>query len=211
VNHFLQTWGYAAIFMLTVLESACLPIPSEITLGLGGALASGAVIGGTHGDLSLGLVVLVGTLGSVAGSLIAYTMGRTGGRPFVNRFGRYVLVTSTDVDRVERWFNGRGEWAVLYGRVIPIVRTFISLPAGLARMRVTRFVALTAVGVAVWVTLLSSIGYALGSSWASITRAFGAATCVVAMIGAVALVAFVVHRGRAVRRAAGAPLTDPGH
>jgi membrane protein DedA with SNARE-associated domain len=196
----LETWGYLAIFMLTALESACIPIPSEVTLGLGGALASGAVIGGTHGDLNLGLVILVATLGSVAGSLIAYTLGRAGGRPLINRFGRYALITPTDVDRVERWFHGRGEWAVLYGRVIPVVRTFISLPAGLAKMRVARFVVLTAVGVAVWVTLLTSLGYALAGSWESITGAFGAATYVVAVIGAVAVGALLLHRARAVRR-----------
>jgi membrane protein DedA with SNARE-associated domain len=196
----LETWGYLAIFFLTVLESACVPMPSEVTLGLGGALASGAVIAGTHGDLNLGLVILVGTLGSVVGSLIAYAVGRTGGRTLVNRFGRYVLVSHSEVDRVERWFRGRGEWAVLYGRVIPVVRTFVSLPAGLARMNVARFVALTTVGVAAWVTLLSCIGYALGSSWESLTRAFGAATFVVVGVGALVVVAFLLHRMRAVRR-----------
>jgi membrane protein DedA with SNARE-associated domain len=208
VSHFLETWGYLAIFILTVLESACVPIPSEVTLGLGGALASGAVVAGTHGGLNLGLVIMVGTLGSVVGSLIAYAVGRTGGRTLVNRFGRYVMVSDSDVDRVERWFRGRGEWAVLYGRVIPVVRTFVSLPAGLARMSVARFAALTAVGVALWVTLLSSIGYALGTSWESITRAFGAATYVVLAVGAVAVVAFLVHRLRAVRQRGEGALVD---
>jgi membrane protein DedA with SNARE-associated domain len=188
------------MFALTVLESACVPIPSEATLGLGGALASGAVIAGARGNLNLGLVILVGTLGSVLGSLIAYAVGRTGGRVLIDRFGRYLLVTHSDVDRVERWFHGRGEWAVLFGRVIPVIRTFISLPAGLAKMSVPRFVALTAAGVAVWVTLLTSIGYALGTSWASVSRVFGAATYVVVTAGALALVALIIHRLRAVRR-----------
>jgi membrane protein DedA with SNARE-associated domain len=188
------------MFTLTVLESACVPIPSEATLGLGGALASGAVIAGTRGNLNLGLVILVGTLGSVVGSLIAYGVGRTGGRALVDRFGRYLLVTHSDVDRVERWFHGRGEWAVLFGRVMPVIRTFISLPAGVAKMSVPRFVALTAAGVAVWVTVLTSIGYVLGTSWASVSRAFGAASYVVVVVGALALVALLIQRLRAVRR-----------
>jgi membrane protein DedA with SNARE-associated domain len=113
----------------------------------------------------------------------------------------HVEYSDTDpvTDRVFETYRP-GKWAVLYGRVIPVVRTFVSLPAGLARMSVARFVALTAVGVAAWVTLLSSIGYALGSSWESITRAFGAATYVLVTVGAVAVVAFLVHRLHALRQ-----------
>ena len=85
MQHVLETWGYLAIFVLTVLESACVPIPSEVTLGLSGALASGAVIGGSHGSLNLGLIILVGIAGSVLGSLLAYVVGRTGGRALVDR------------------------------------------------------------------------------------------------------------------------------
>ena len=200
MQHFLETWGYAAIFLLTVLESACIPIPSEVTLGLGGALASGATIAGTKGDLNLGLVILVGILGSLVGSLIAYLVGRVGGRPFVDRFGRYLLVTERDLDRAHGWFERRGEPAVLIGRVVPFVRTFISLPAGAARMPVGRFTVFTTIGVAIWVTLLSSIGYALGGSWNSMTRAIGVAGYVIGAIVIVAIVTFLALRYRAQRR-----------
>jgi membrane protein DedA with SNARE-associated domain len=131
------------------------------------------VIGGTHGDLNLALVILVGVLGSIVGSLIAYVVGRTGGRALVDRYGKYLLVTDRDLDRAEEWFHRRGEPMVLYGRVVPFVRTFISLPAGVSEMRVPKFLAFTAIGVTAWVTLLSSIGYALGSSWDSMTKAIG--------------------------------------
>jgi len=199
VNHFLETWGYLAIFVLTLLESACIPIPSEVTLGLSGALASGAVISGVHGDLSLGWVIVVGILGSLVGSLIAYAVGRTGGRALVNRYGKYVLITHNDLDRVEAWFNRRGDSVVLIGRVVPVVRTFISLPAGLAEMDLTKFVVFTTIGVAVWVSLLCSIGYAVGTSWASVTKAFSYASYVVAAVVVVAIAVFIIHRVRAVR------------
>lgn len=199
MNQFLQNWGYLAIFVLTVLESACVPIPSEVTLGLGGALASGAVVSGLHGDLNLGLVIVVGTLGSVVGSLLAYWVGRTGGRAFVDRFGRFVLLTQRDLDRAEAWFARRGEWAVLVGRVLPVVRTFISLPAGMAEMNLTRFVVFTTIGVAAWVSLLSTIGYVAGASWDSVTKGFSTASYVVAAAAVVSAGVFAVLRIRALR------------
>ena len=199
MNHFLETWGYLAIFVLTVLESACVPIPSEVTLGLGGALASGAVISGVRGDLNLGWVIVVGILGELVGSLIAYVVGRTGGRAFVNRYGRYLLITHRDLDRVEEWFGRRGDPVVLIGRVIPVVRTFISLPAGLAEMNVTKFVVFTTIGVAAWVSLLSSIGYAVGTKWNSVTKGFSYASYAVAAIAVISIAVFVLHRLRALR------------
>lgn len=200
MNHFLETWGYLAIFVLTLLESACIPIPSEVTLTLSGALASGAVVSGIHGNLNLGWVIVVGIVGSVVGSVIAYWVGRTGGRAFVDRFGRYVLLTHRDLDRAEGWFNRRGDWVVLVGRVVPLIRTFISFPAGLAEMNLVKFVAFTTVGVAAWVSLLSTIGYEVGASWDSVTKGFSAATYVVAALVVVAIAAFVVVRVRALRR-----------
>ncbi len=197
MQHFLVTWGYLAIFVLTVLESACIPIPSEVTLGLGGALASGAVIGGTASHLNIGLVILVGIAGSIVGSLLAYVIGRTGGRALVDRYGKYVLLSHADLDKAEAWFSRRGEWMVMYGRVIPFIRTFISLPAGMAEMNVVKFVGLTAVGVTVWVSLLSGIGYALGSSWNTMVQAIGYLGYVVAAIVVVSIAAFLIHRYRA--------------
>src|SRR5664280_2649762 len=192
MQHFLETWGYLAVFILTVLESACVPIPSEVTLGLSGALASGAMIGGSHGSLNLGLVIVAG----IAGSLLAYVVGRTGGRALVDRYGKYVLLSHADLDKAELWFTRRGEWMVLYGRVLPFIRTFISLPAGMAEMNVVKFTAFTAIGVSIWVALLSSIGYALGDSWNKMVAAFGVVGYVIAAGVVLAAIVFLVHRYR---------------
>jgi membrane protein DedA with SNARE-associated domain len=196
VQHLLETWGYLAVFLLTVMESACVPLPSEVTLGLGGALASGAVIGGTQGHLGLGWVIVVGIIGSVCGSLLAYAVGRTGGRALVDRYGRYVLLSHSDLDKAEGWFSRRGEWMVLYGRVLPVIRGFISLPAGMARMNLAKFTVLSVIGVSLWVTLLTMIGYALGDSWNKMIKAFGYAGYVVAAAVIVLVVVFYVRRYR---------------
>ncbi len=196
MQHFLETWGYLAVFTLTVLESACIPIPSEVTLGLGGALASGAVIGGAQGHLQLGLVIVVGIAGSVCGSLLAYFVGRTGGRTLIDRYGKYVLLSHSDLDTAEAWFSRRGEWMVLYGRVLPFIRTFISLPAGMARMNMAKFTILTTIGVSLWVTLLTVIGYSLGDSWNKMIKAFGFAGYLIAAALIVLVVVFMVRRYR---------------
>ena len=118
MTHFISQWGYVAIFVLTVAEAACIPIPSELTLGLGGALASGRVSGKS---LELVFVILIGVAGELVGSSIAYVVGRTGGRALVDRFGKYVLLSHRDLDRAEAWFARRGPSAVLVGRVVPVV------------------------------------------------------------------------------------------
>jgi len=179
--------------VLTVLESACVPIPSEVTLGLGGALASGALTG-SQGRLGVVGVILAAVAGSLVGSLLAYAIGRTGGRAFVERWGRFVLLKPEDLLHLEGWFTGAGEWSVLYGRMVPFVRTFISLPAGMARMGVAKFVALTAVGVTAWCVLLVSIGYALGGSWHAMASVMGVAGAIAAGGFVVVAAAFLWHR-----------------
>ncbi|HVA04709.1 MAG TPA: DedA family protein [Acidimicrobiales bacterium] len=201
MEHFISSWGYLAVFVLTVAESACVPIPSELTLGIGGALASGATLSGAvnHHPLNLALIIVMGVLGSVAGSFVAYAVGRTGGRAFLDRFGKFLLLTHKDLDRAEAWFARRGDSAVLIGRVVPVVRTFISLPAGLAEMPLGRFGIYTTIGVTVWVTVLSGIGYGLGGSYHSMVMALGDASYVVAGLAVVALAVGLIHRVRLVR------------
>jgi membrane protein DedA with SNARE-associated domain len=213
---FISHWGYLAIFLLTIAESACIPIPSELTLGIGGALAAGVTLSGgvARHPLNLALVIVFGVLGELTGSTIAYTVGRIGGRPFVDRFGKYVLLTRRDLDRSEHWFAHKGEGTVLVGRVIPIIRTFISLPAGVAEMDPLRFGAYTFIGVTVWVGALSAIGYSLGGSWHKMVTALGAATYVFAGLVVLGLVLVVAHRIRALRAeklaGAGADLNTAG-
>jgi len=150
--------GYAAIFFLMVLESACIPIPSEVTMPVGGLLAS-------QGKLSLPLVILDGTAANLAGSLISYYVGRGGGRALLLRYGRYVLIKPHDVERADEWFARYGPPAVFFSRMLPVLRTFISLPAGVARMDLRRFSILTVLGCLPWVTALAVAGYFLGQHW----------------------------------------------
>jgi membrane protein DedA with SNARE-associated domain len=148
-----------------VLESACIPIPSEVTMLFGGALASAAfaVFGGPQ--LNFLFVGLVGTLGNLVGSWLAYWVGSVGGRPMVDRFGRYLLIRPHEVDRAHEWFDHRGEVAVFISRLLPVVRTFISLPAGIARMNRGKFTLYTVLGCLPWTFALAGIGYALGQHW----------------------------------------------
>lgn len=193
MEHLLSSWGYVAVVLLTIAEAACIPIPSEVTLGFGGYLAS-------TGRLELVAVILLAVAGELAGAFIAYAVGRTGGRALVDRLGRYVLLTKGDVDRAEHWFARRGDTAVLIGRILPIVRTFVSLPAGVAEMDVTRFGLFTLAGSAAWCTALALTGYELGSSWRRITSGFSTAGYVLAGLAVLVIAAFIGHRWSAVRR-----------
>jgi membrane protein DedA with SNARE-associated domain len=200
VQSFILHWGYVAIFFLTVAEAACIPVPSEITLGLGGAAASGAaVLLGSHHHLQLAYVILIGIAGEMIGSYIAYTVGRVGGRAIVDRYGKFLLLSHKDLDRAESWFARRGEPTVLLARVVPVARAFVSFPAGVAEMDPVRFGLYTVVGVAVWVSALASAGYALGHSWHAMVKGFGDAGYVAAALIVVGLVAAFVHRVRVLR------------
>ena len=120
-------YGYVAIFVLMLLESACIPIPSEVTMLFGGALVT-ALFLAPEQQLEFWLVVLAGTLGNLVGSWLAYWAGYSGGRPLIDRWGRYLLIRPHEVDRAHEWFERRGQAAVFFGRLLPVIRTFISLP-----------------------------------------------------------------------------------
>ncbi len=186
VTSFVQHGGYIAIFVLMVAESACIPFPSEATMLFGGALAAGAIVGTSH-HLNFLLVGLLGTLGNLVGSLIAYGVGRAGGRPLIERWGRYVLLRAHDLDRAEAWFSDHGEAAVFFSRLLPVVRTFISLPAGVAEMPLPTFTLYTVAGCLPWTFALAGIGYAVGRQWNTVERyiawaGIGAAVLVVALV-----------------------------
>ena len=158
------TYGYAAIFLLMLLESACVPIPSEVTMLVGGALTKTAFAGAGN-ELNLVAVALAGIGGNLAGSLLAYWAGAAGGRPLIDRFGRYLLIRPHEVDRAHAWFERRGQGAVFVARLLPVIRTFISLPAGVARMPARRFSIYTLLGCVPWVFGLTFVGAALGARW----------------------------------------------
>src|SRR5687767_11525380 len=167
ITNLIGDYGYLAVFFLMVLESACIPVPSEVTMLFGGALASTAFAGAGN-ELDLVTVALVGTAGNVVGSWLAYWAGAVGGRPLIDRFGRYVLVLPHEVDRAQEWFERWGELAVFVSRLLPVIRTFISLPAGVARMPFWRFTVYTVLGCLPWTFALAWLGYVLGENWTEV-------------------------------------------
>jgi len=155
--------GYAGVAGLMAVESACIPLPSEVIMPFAGYLAS-------TGQFSLGLAATAGAVGCNIGSTLAYAVGARGGRPLVERWGRYVLLSPADLDRAERFSRRFGSPAVLVGRLLPVVRTFIALPAGTARMPQLPFQLYTFVGSWPWCYALAYVGYLLGERWDSDPR-----------------------------------------
>jgi membrane protein DedA with SNARE-associated domain len=196
----IRDYGYLAIFVLMVLESACIPIPSEVTMLLGGVAANATfaqeVLGPGTPHLNLLVVGLLGTLGNLVGSWIAYWVGKAGGRPLVERWGRYVFLRPHELDRAEAWFADHGQAAVFVSRLLPVVRTFISLPAGVAEMPVARFSLYTFAGCLPWTFALAGVGYALGSRWTLVERYFRPVSIVVATLIVAALGWWLVRRSR---------------
>ena len=203
MTSFLVSHAIYAIVIFGVLEAMCIPISSELTFLLGGAIASGGVAA-THQHPSLVLVIILGTLAELVGSYISYGIGRAGGRPLVRRWGRYVLVTESDVARAERFLVGRGVWALPVARMLPFVRAFASIVAGLVDVPPLRFGVLNLIGTFIYVVVLSSIGYSLGSEWGKINHGLTQVTYIVVAIVVVALIAFVVYRVREFRKEAAA-------
>jgi len=172
------------------IESACIPLPSEIIMPLAGWFL---VDDRGLGQQWLLLAAFCGALGNLLGSLIAYAVGAWGGRPLLLRYGRYVLITRHEVEQAERWFARYGDWAVLVSRVLPVVRTFISLPAGIARMNVWRFSILTFVGSFPWSLGLAWAGFVLGENWERIRDWMRPADIPILIVLA-ALVAWYIYR-----------------
>jgi membrane protein DedA with SNARE-associated domain len=195
MESFLSQAGLAAVFLFGFLEACCVPIPSEITFGFAGVLAG-------EGHFSIVAVIIVGTVAELLGSFVAYTVGRVGERPLVHKFGRYLLITHADIDRAERFFAGRGAWAVPVGRCLPVVRTFVSIVAGFIEMPALLFGVLSLIGTAVWVTAISLIGYSLSSTWQSIAHGIALAGYAIAAVAVIAIAAFVLYRLREFRKEA---------
>lgn len=198
MEHFLVTVGYLALFAVCVISSLGIPIGSEIVTGYAGALASGKLTS-THDHLSLWVVIVVAVAGELVGSTAGYLVGRFGGRPLVDRLGKYVLLTHRDLDRAEEWFARRGEPFVLFGRCIPLLRSFVSLAAGLGEMAYGKFVAFTVIGSAIFCSALAGIGYSLGGSWHHVLKDFDYAGYAAAVLAVLLVTAVFLHRMRVVR------------
>jgi membrane protein DedA with SNARE-associated domain len=154
----ISTLGYGGIVLLMAIESACIPLPSEIIMPFSGYLVF-------RGEFILWLVALSGAVGCVLGSLVAYWVGAKGGRPLAEKYGRYILVSQHDLTLAERWFGRHGDIIILIGRLLPVVRTFIAFPAGVARMPLAKFVIYTFIGSLIWCWALAWIGLRLGEHW----------------------------------------------
>jgi membrane protein DedA with SNARE-associated domain len=198
---FLESAGIYAIILFGVLEAMCIPISSELTFLLGGALAGGA-LGAGHAHPSLLLVIIVGTIAELVGSYISYTVGRVGGHPLVRRYGRYVLITESDVSRAERFLAGRGAWALPVARMLPFIRAFASIVAGLVDIPPVRFGILNLIGTLIYIIVLSTIGYSLGHQWSKVSHDIGDVGYVLAGIIVIAIIGFVIYRLRQFRREA---------
>jgi len=150
--------GYSGIVLLMAIESACIPLPSEVIMPFSGYLVY-------TGRFNLWAVAIAGAFGCVVGSLIAYWVGLRGGRPLIEKYGKYVLISHHDLDIADRWFAKHGELIVFASRLLPIIRTFIAFPAGVARMNLKRFVIYTFAGSLPWCLGLAYVGQKLGEQW----------------------------------------------
>lgn len=160
VNWVVQTvghWGYPGVVVMMFLESSFFPFPSEVVVAPAGYLAA-------RGEMSLPLVILAGVAGSLAGALFNYWLAVMWGRPFFEKYGRYVLVSGKSLDKADRFFADHGHISTFVGRLLPGIRQYISLPAGLARMNLPLFAAFTGLGAGIWVIVLALLGYFIGNN-----------------------------------------------
>ncbi len=167
--------GYGGVVLLMGIESANIPLPSEVIMPFSGYLV-------WAGRFSLSWVALAGALGCLWGSLLSYWIGMRGGRPLIERYGKYVLISHSDLDLADRWFGKWGEPTVFIGRLLPIIRTFISFPAGVARVNIWRFSLYTFIGSFVWSLFLAWVGKKLGENWEAIRLYFHDADKVIGVL-----------------------------
>ena len=189
--------GYLGVALMMAIESACIPLPSEVIMPFSGYLV-------TTGRFELFAVATAGAIGCNLGSIVAYELGKRGGRPAIERWGRYVLLGPGELDAADRFFARFGSLAVLIGRLLPVIRSFIAFPAGIARMPLGKFHLYTFIGSWPWCFALAWVGMKLGAAWDSDPRvkaAFHSADVVIAGLIVIAVIGYVLHRVKGIRRA----------
>lgn len=189
ITDYIAQTGYAGIVIGMALESACIPVPSELIFGFAGYLVY-------LGRLDFTLSVVAGVAGGLIGSVIAYAIGFYGGKPFVGKYGRYVLLSQKHVDMAQKWFDRYGLKAVFFSRLLPVVRTFISLPAGFARVNFAKFIIYTLLGSIPWTVGLIYAGTMLGENWQEL-NAIGHQASLVVAAGLIAIAIYYYRRSRA--------------
>ena len=188
LSSFVATYGLLAVLVLMVVESCGVPFPSEVTMPVAGLLAAA-------GHMNLVAVIVTGALANLIGSLIAYWLAARWGEPLLLGPGRYAGIRRHHLELADTWFQRWGLWAVFFGRMLPVIRTYISFPAGLARVDLPRFSALTFVGALPWCAALTLVGYTLGRNYERISGPIEKAAIVIAVLVAVGVVVWYV-RGR---------------
>ena len=185
---FIASWGYVAIAVLMAAENACIPVPSELILGFSGYLIFA-------GQMTFTGALTAGMIGGMAGSIFAYLVGHYGGRAFVDRYGHYFFIKKSHVDTAQNWFDKYGLKAVFFSRMLPVIRTFISLPAGFAHVDMKKFLILTFAGALPWTALILYAGMILGESWKILTQIGHEASIVFVVVAAlVVAVLYIRHK-----------------
>ncbi len=197
IETMISTGGYLGIIILMAIESACVPLPSEVIMPFAGALTL-VQASSRHGipPLNLYLVALAGAFGCLLGSVVSYVVGAYGGREFIFRWGKYILLRRRDVEQAEKWFDKRGEITVFLARLLPVVRTFISLPAGIARMKFSRFVLLSFLGSLPWCLALAWLGVLVRGHISELKAYFHGADAIIVLIFAVLFILWLKHHLR---------------
>ena len=180
----ISRFGYGGIVLLMAIESACIPLPSEVIMPFSGYLVF-------TGEMVLWKAAFAGAVGCVLGSLVAYYAGALGGRPLLEKYGKYILVSTHDLDLADRWFQRHGDITIFIGRLLPVIRTFIAFPAGIARMSLWRFVVYTFVGSYLWCWGLAWIGLKLGEHWNTLGTYFHRFDTIIGVLLAAAAIWYV--------------------
>ncbi len=182
----ISSLGYWGVFIGMTIESACIPLPSEVIMPFAGFAVS-------EGKMTLLGITIAGTLGNLLGGLIIYFIGLKEGRPILEKYGKYILISHSKLDKADHWFEKYGHEAVLIGRMLPVIRTFISLPAGIARMDLKKFTIYTLLGSLPWTFALGYIGVQLGPHWELIKGYFHILDVIVA-IGIIGFIAYLIYK-----------------
>ena len=177
--------GYPGLFLLIVLESTLVPIPSLLVMPFAGFMAS-------RGDFSLPVILAINSTAALTGSALSYWLGAAGGKPLLLRYGRYLLIRPADLDKTEKWFAQHGAWTIFVARFVPVVRHLISVPAGIARMKLPTFFLQTFLGATIWGGGLMVVGYVLGREWESVMKVAKRVDLVLALLIVLVIVGAVV-------------------
>ena len=204
-SHFVRDAGLPGVFALMAIGSACIPLPSEVVMLFAGFAVADPNQSASHHHMTLLGIVLAGLLGTMVGSWVAYAVGRGGRLELLERHGSKVHMGPSQIELADRWFQRHGEAAVLFGRLVPVVRAFVSLPAGIARMPLGRFTVFSLIGSIPWVLGLAIVGDAVGDDWKSVRKGFEYVDYAIVAVVVLGIVYALVRRRRRTRRD---PATD---